>query len=82
MQTITRQQAIELYGSAAALAEALGYASRHAVYMWAKERVPREPYLRLRYELRPEAFDRRGNYIGPPPAAPLPAEEEEVRDAS
>jgi hypothetical protein len=60
---ITRQQAIDLFGSAAALAEALGYTSRHAVYMWPKGRVPNEPYLRLRYQLRPEAFDMEGNYI-------------------
>lgn len=65
---ITRQQAIELYGSAAALADALGYASRHAVYMWPKEgAIPNEPYLRIRYELKPEAFDRSGKYIGPAP---------------
>lgn len=55
---ITRQQAIDLYGTAAALAEALGYTSRHAVYMWPKQgNIPREPYLRLRYELKPDAFD-------------------------
>lgn len=58
---LTRQQAIDLYGSAAALADALGYASRHAVYMWPKDRVPREPFLRLRYELKPDAFDDGGN---------------------
>lgn len=58
---ITRQQAIDLYESAAKLADALGYTSRHAVYMWPKEgAIPREPYLRLRYELRPEAFDAKG----------------------
>lgn len=67
MSTITRQQAIDTFGSAAALAEALGYTSRHAVYMWPKDRIPREPYLRLRYELRPEAFDGEGSYIGPAP---------------
>lgn len=60
--TITRQQAISLYGSAQALATALGYASRHAVYMWPKDGpIPREPYLRLRYELRPEAFKADGS---------------------
>lgn len=59
---ITRQQAIDLYGSAAKLADALGYTSRHAVYMWPKAgAIPREPYLRLRYELKPEAFDVKGN---------------------
>lgn len=59
---ITRQQAFDLYGgSALKLAEALGYKSRHAVYMWPKDGfIPREPYLRLRYELKPAAFDRHG----------------------
>lgn len=54
---ITRQQAIDLYGSAVLLADALGYASRHAVYMWPKKgAIPNEPYMRLRYELKPECF--------------------------
>ncbi len=55
---ITRQQAIDLYGgSVIKLADALGYTSRHAVYMWPKVGpIPNEPYMRLRYELRPEAF--------------------------
>lgn len=67
---ITRQQAIDLYGSAIELASALGYKSRHAVYMWPKSGpIPREAYLTLRYELRPEAFDADGNYIGPPPSS-------------
>ena len=73
---ITRQQAIDLYGSAIGLASALGYKSRHVVYMWPKNGpIPREPYLTLRYELRPEAFDADGNYIGPQPAG-------EVADAA
>lgn len=55
--TITRDEAISLYGSAQCLSDALGYKSRHAVYMWPKDGpIPREPYLRLRYELKPEAF--------------------------
>ncbi len=59
---ITRQQAIDLYGSAVALADALGYASRHAVYMWPKTgAIPNEPYLRLRYELKPECFNADGS---------------------
>ena len=71
---ITRQQAIDLYGSAIGLASALGYKSRHAVYMWPKKGpIPREPYLTLRYELRPEAFDADGNYIGPQPAGEVAA---------
>ena len=59
---ITRQQAVDLYGSVPKLADALGYTSRHAVYMWggADAVIPREPYLRLRYELKPEAFNKNG----------------------
>ena len=54
--TITRQQAIDLYGSVIELAKALGYASRHAVYMWDRDNIPETPYMKLRYELKPEAF--------------------------
>lgn len=59
---ITRQQAFDLYGgSAVELAQALGYKSRHAVYMWPKDGpIPSEPYLRLRYELKPECFGKDG----------------------
>lgn len=59
---ISRDQAFALYGgSASKLAEALGYTSRHAVYMWPKEGpIPELAYLKLRYELKPEAFDRAG----------------------
>ncbi len=61
---ISRQQAIDLYGSASALADALGYTSRHAVYMWPKDGpIPNEPYLRLRYQLKPEAFDADGGLL-------------------
>ena len=61
---ISRQQAIDLFGSAIALAEALGYTSRHAVYMWSKDKaIPTEPYLKIRYQLKPEAFDAAGNLI-------------------
>lgn len=70
---ITRKEAIALYGSVVALAEALGYASRHAVYMWPKAGpIPNEPYMRLRYQLKPEAFDAEGNLIRTPQAADRP----------
>lgn len=54
---------MDLYdGSAIRLAKALGYRSRHAIYMWPKDGpIPNEPYLRLRYELKPERFDDAGN---------------------
>lgn len=72
--TINRYQAIALYGSAPKLATALGYNSRHAVYNWpAKGSIPREPYMRLRYELKPEAFDADGKL--------LPAYDAEVKAA-
>ena len=66
---ITRQQAVDLYGSAESLAAALGYKSRHAIYMWggADEPIPELPFLKLRYELRPDAFSEAGEYIGPAP---------------
>lgn len=61
---ITRQQAIDLYGSAILLADALGYSSRHAIYMWPKEgNIPEAAYLKLRYQLKPEAFDADGTLI-------------------
>jgi hypothetical protein len=61
---ITRQDAINLYGSAAALAEALGYASRHAVYMWPKDgAIPEGAYMKLRYQLKPDAFDADGKLV-------------------
>ena len=63
---ITRQQAIDLYGSAILLAEALGYSSRHAIYMWPKEgSIPEGAYLKLRYQLKPEAFDADGALVNP-----------------
>jgi hypothetical protein len=57
VRMITRQQAIDLYGSAVELAAALGYSSRHAIYMWPKEGpIPEAAYLKLRYQLKPERF--------------------------
>lgn len=65
---MNRQQAIDLYnGSVSDLAAALGYTSRHAVYMWPRDRpIPESAYLKLRYQLRPEAFDADGNFISSP----------------
>lgn len=58
---ITRAQAIHLFGSAVNLANALGYASRHAVYMWPKDgAIPEAAFLKIRYQLKPEAFDSKG----------------------
>lgn len=59
---ITRQEAIDLFGSAIHLAAALGYTSRHAVYMWPKQGpIPEGPFLKIRYELKPEAFTADGS---------------------
>lgn len=64
---ITRQQALALYdGSAVRLADALGYTSRHAVYMWPKDgAIPEGAYLKLRYQLKPECFDEAGALVAP-----------------
>lgn len=64
---LTRQQAINLFGSAINLAEKLGYASRHAIYMWPKTGpIPEGPYLKIRYQLKPDAFDAAGKLIAAP----------------
>lgn len=62
---ITRNEALALYGgSAVQLAEALGYTSRHAVYMWPKEgSIPEAAYLKLRYQLKPDCFDADGRVV-------------------
>lgn len=66
---VTKEQAIALYGSVKALQFALGLKTHSAIYMWADgQAIPDYHALRLRYELRPEAFDADGNYIGPAPS--------------
>src|SRR5690606_6913604 len=63
---ITKSQAIELYGSVKALQAALGLKTHSAIYMWPDgEPIPENHALRLRYQLKPEAFDEKGNYIAP-----------------
>lgn len=54
------------------LAKELGYGSRHAVYMWPKDgAIPERAVLKIRYELKPEAFDASGElrpeFVSPPP---------------
>lgn len=59
---ITRTQAIALFGSAVELAAALGYTSRHAVYMWPKDgAIPEGAFLKIRFQLKPDAFDADGS---------------------
>lgn len=64
---ITRSQAVALYdNSVKALQSALGLRSHASIYMWPPdEPIPEVHYLRLRYQLKPEAFDADGRYVGP-----------------
>lgn len=62
---IFKKDAVSIYGTQQALADALGI-SRSAVAMWADNRpIPAEHALRLRYELKPEAFDKAGRIRTP-----------------
>lgn len=66
---ITKEQAIALYGSVKELQTALGLKTHSAIYMWPNWKpIPEAHALRIRYQLKPEAFDAVGNYIGPAPA--------------
>lgn len=59
---ITKEKAIELYGSRVRLAEALGI-SKAAISQWADgEPIPEAQALKIRFILKPEAFDE--NAIG------------------
>jgi hypothetical protein len=61
--TITKDEAIRLYGSGRQLALALGIKPA-AVYQWG-DTIPLARYLDLRYRLKPEAFDADGALINP-----------------
>lgn len=53
---LKKEQAVKLFGTASKLAAALGI-SKQAVSLWpARRPIPDEHYLRIRYELKPEAF--------------------------
>lgn len=57
---IFKEEAIELFGGVRELASALGI-STAAVYQWKDDApIPAEKALRIRYELRPDAFDSTG----------------------
>lgn len=58
---ITKAQAIELFGTVEKLRAALGLKNRQAIYQWKEDRIPMNHFLRIRYELRPDAFDVQGN---------------------
>lgn len=60
METITRKEAVALYGNLTHLANHLGV-TRQAVYFWPEnEPVPEWVYIKLRYVLKPEAFTNAG----------------------
>lgn len=64
MHTITKEQAIRLFGSVKSLQTALGLKTHSAIYMWPDgEPIPENHALRIRYQLKPEAFDQAGNLI-------------------
>jgi hypothetical protein len=62
---ISRDEAISLFdGRVGDLAAALGYKSRHSVYMWPRTGpIPEVAYLKLRYEIKPEAFGQDGKLL-------------------
>ena len=53
--TISKEQAVEMFGSRQALADALGI-SIQAVGQWRDDRIPEKQAMRIRYELKPELF--------------------------
>lgn len=52
---ITKAEALSLYSTATELADALGI-GKSAVSMWPDGPIPEAHDLKLRYELKPEAF--------------------------
>lgn len=68
---ITRDQAVQLFGSVKALQNALGLKTHSAIYMWGADKpIPDVHELRIRYELRPDAFDVTGDLRQPIPEPP------------
>jgi len=60
METITRKEAVALYGNLTKLASELGV-TRAAVYLWPESKpVPEWVYLKLRFVLKPESFTPNG----------------------
>lgn len=61
MSVLTKEEAIGLFGSVKRLRDALGLRTRSAIYMWKPgEPIPEVHELRIRHELRPDAFDESG----------------------
>lgn len=62
--TITKEQAVRLFGSRKELQAALGLQSHATIVMWEDGKpIPEVHALRIRYVLRPEAFDAAGNLL-------------------
>lgn len=56
-ERLTKEQAIDLFGSVEALRVALKLKSRAAIYLWKPgQPIPANHDLRIRYELRPVLF--------------------------
>lgn len=62
---ITKNQAIALFGSVKELQTALGLKTHSAISMWGDNPIPEVHELRIRYELKPEAFNPDGSLIAP-----------------
>lgn len=61
---LLKEQAIGLFGSVKELRDALGLRTRSAIYMWKPgEPIPEAHELRIRYELKPQAFDASGGLL-------------------
>ena len=70
---LTKRQAITIFETRQKLADALGLKSVSTISMWGgggdDALVPEVHELRIRYELRPDAFDADGNLIAQDKAA-------------
>lgn len=59
---LTKEQAISLFGSRREMQEALGLKSHAAISMWTDgEPIPELHELRIRHQLKPEAFTADGS---------------------
>lgn len=59
--SLSKEQAVSLFGGVEPLRAALGLKSRSAIYMWPDDKpIPRNHELAIRYELKPLAFGKSG----------------------
>lgn len=61
--SITKRQALSLFENSSELAAALGRTPGAVSHWPLDEPIPQEHALRIRYELRPEAFDLSGQLV-------------------